>query len=139
MGARGEGSGGCEDGNALNRSQIMPFHINGNREHLSENLSKEQKCMRSASLLLSDDTFQSGLVSFRGKRLPIKCALYCEKDTQPQRVFLRYCLLGCARLLLSGAKSISHPSKLKTPLFSPSWETVASEREHRKGKAAGIV
>lgn len=44
--------------------------------------------MRSAFQLLSDNTFQTRHFSFRGKRLPIKCAFYCGKGISERESFL---------------------------------------------------
>lgn len=66
-----------QDGLICNK--IMPFHIRGLRKLFNEYFSKEQKCMRSALQLLSDDTFQTRHFSFRGKRLPIKCILLWKR------------------------------------------------------------
>lgn len=45
----------------MNCSQIMASHIEGREKHLSE-FSKEQKRMRSALQLLSDDTFNQAFL-----------------------------------------------------------------------------
>lgn len=49
----------------------------------------------------------TGHFSFKGKRLPIKCAVCCERVRQLGGVLLRYCPHGCGWLLSRWAISIS--------------------------------
>lgn len=79
--------------------KIMPFHIRGLRKLFNEYFSKEQKCMRSALQLLSDDTFQTRHFSFRGKRLPIKCILLWKRKHREGEIswgIVYMAVVGCS-------------------------------------------
>lgn len=95
------------DGSVLNYGQIMSFHVGGRSKHFTEYLAQKQKMQKISLPAIVRQYSSTGHFSFKGKRLPIKCAVCCERVRQLGGVFLRYCPHGCGWLLSRWAISIS--------------------------------
>lgn len=95
------------DGSVLNYGQIMPFHVGGRSKHFTEYLAQKQEMQKISLPAIVRQYSSIGYFSFKGKRLPIKCAVCCERVRQLGGVFLRYCPHGCGWLLSRWAISIS--------------------------------
>lgn len=93
---------GNEDGSVLNCSQIMPFHIRGNKKTLEWKTSlKNKNAWGQPPGYCQTILFNQAFLLQEQEAANQVCILLWKKETERGRVFLRHCPHGRGRLLLS--------------------------------------